>query len=182
MSRVRDLMQTEVISISPGASVVDLIQLLGEKEISGVPVVDDSGDLVGVVSSKDVVGLARELDAVPEAARWGLSLGAPPRDESLLNPPIEGEFFAYYVTPGGGFVDLRDQIREISGNAFEGYTVAEIMTPAPITITPEASLNELAALLKDRKVHRALVVSDGSLVGIVTTMDLLGALADQPGV
>lgn len=48
---------------------------------------------------------------------------------------------------------VRDQIRVIPGNAFEGYTVADIMTPAPITVEPEASLGELAGLLRDRKVH-----------------------------
>jgi CBS domain-containing protein len=179
MTRVKDLMQTEVITVSPWDSVGELIRTLEEGGISGVPVVGGDGKLEGVVSSRDVLRLARDVEEVPEAARWGLSLGATFRDEALVAPPSEGEFFAYYVTPTGGFVDVRDQIREISGNAFEGYTVADIMTPAPITVEPEASLSELAGLLRDRKVHRALVVSESKLVGIVTTTDILGALADR---
>jgi CBS domain-containing protein len=178
MTRVKDMMQTEVITVSSQAPVGVLIRTLEERGISGVPVVNDAGELEGVVSSSDVLRLARDVEEVPEAARWGLSLGAAFREEALVAPPAEGEFFAYYVTPSGGFVDVRDQIREISGNAFEGYTVADIMTPAPITVEPEASLGELAGLLRDRKVHRALVVSGSKLVGIVTTMDILGVLAD----
>jgi CBS domain-containing protein len=179
MTRVKDMMQTDVITVAPGDSVAELIRTLEESRISGVPVVDDADELKGVVSSKDVLRLARDVEEVPEAARWGLAVGAAFRDEALIAPPAEGEFFAYYVTPTGGFVDVRDQIREVAGSAFEGYTVADIMTPAPITVEPEASLPELAGVLRDRKVHRALVVSGGKLVGIVTTMDILTSLADD---
>lgn len=179
MTRVKDMMQTDVITVAPGDSVAELIRTLEESGISGVPVVDDADELKGVVSSKDVLRLARDVEDVPEAARWGLSVGAAFRDEALISPPAEGEFFAYYVTPTGGFVDVRDQIREVAGSAFEGYTVADIMTPAPIAVEPEASLSELAGVLRDRKVHRALVVSGGKLMGIVTTMDILANLADD---
>jgi len=178
MTRVKDIMQPEVITVARGDSVAHLIRTLETRGITGVPVTDEDGGLAGVVSSRDVMRLARDLDEVPEAVRWGLSLGTGPREGLLLDTPEEGEFFAYYVTPQGGFVDVQDRIRELSGDIFEGYRVEDIMTPAPVTVPEDATIQELARLLRDRRIHRALVVRQGKLAGIVTSMDLLGALAD----
>lgn len=178
MTRVRDLMQRNLITAAPSDSVSELIRTLEDAGISGAPVVGAEGALLGVVSSRDVMRLASEMGTVPEALKWGLGLTAPSRGEWLLETPEEGELFAYYVTPGGGFVDVRDRIREIPRDSFEGYSVADIMTPVPFTVTSDATLSELAHLLRTRKVHRALVVDEGRLEGIVTTMDVLRAVEE----
>jgi CBS domain-containing protein len=174
---VRDIMEKDVITIPPSSPVSDLIQRLEASGITGVPVVDEQETLVGVVTSRDVVRLAREMGKVPEAARWGLGMRGPHPEGAFVDSPLEGEFFAYYVTPAGGFVDMRDHIRELPGNAFEGYRVEDIMTAAPVTLGPEATLAEAARLLRDKNVRRALVVSSGKLVGIVTATDILNAVA-----
>jgi CBS domain-containing protein len=179
MPTVRELMQTELITIPPNAPLSDLVELLDRSGITGVPVVDEQETLVGIVTVRDVLRLAREMENVPEAMRWGLGLPGTIQETAFLDLPAEGEFFAYYVTPTGGFVDVRSRIRELPGKVFEGFRVEDIMTPAPVTIDPDASLAELARLLHDRKIHRALVVGNGQLVGIVTTSDVLGHLADE---
>jgi CBS domain-containing protein len=178
MTLVKDIMERDVITIPPRAALWELVERLEESGISGVPVVDEQDTLVGVVSSRDVLRLARELNQVPEAMRWGLGVAAPPREGGFVSTPEGGEFFAYYVTPEGSYVDVRDQIRELPKDVFEGYRVEDIMTPAPFTIGQEATMGELARLLRDQKVHRALVVDSNTLVGIVTTMDLLDVLAE----
>ncbi len=177
MILVADIMERDVVTIPPNASVTELIQTLEEHGIGGAPVVDEQELLVGVVSQRDVMRLAREMEQVPEAMRWGMSVAAPPKDTEYFDTGVEGEFFAYYVTPSGGFVDLRDQIRKLPADAFEGYRVEDIMSPAPHTIPPSATLRELAQLLREREIHRALVVDHRKLVGIVTTSDVLKALA-----
>jgi CBS domain-containing protein len=175
---VRDIMKTEVITIGPDAPVSDLVRKLEKASITGVPVVDEEEEILGVVTSHDVLHLAGDLIAVPEAMQWGLGLGSAPAGTNFVRAPLEGEFFAYYVTPDGKYVDVRDNIRELSGDVFEGYSISEIMTPDPVTIEADASLPEAARLLRDEDVRRALVVSSGKLVGIVTATDIIRAVAE----
>ncbi len=179
MIRVRDLMKTDVATIPPETSVADLVAFLDERAITGAPVVDADEALVGIVSVRDVLHLAREMGEVPEAMRWGMARSAPPQESGFLDPPVEGEFFAYYVTPGGGFVDVRSRIQEVPDTLFDGYRVADIMSTNPVMIPPEASIQDLARLLREKKIHRVLVVDTGHLVGIVTTSDILDHLADS---
>ncbi len=177
MTLARDLMVRDVITVPPNASVADLIHRLDESTISGVPVVDEQETLVGVVSARDVLRLARELSDVPEAMRWGLAVSGPPKETGLIDAPIEGEFFAYYVTPGGEFVDVRDRIRDVPTDSFSGYKVEDIMSPVPLTIHADATVQEVARFLHDHRIHRVLVVDSGRFVGIITTTDLLSEIA-----
>ncbi|CAN5689585.1 hypothetical protein BH23GEM11_BH23GEM11_05050 [soil metagenome] len=178
MDRIREIMESDVITVPPGTPVSELATLLDRAGITGAPVVDDDGVLLGIVTVRDVMRLAREAAEVPEAARWGLGTLLPDEGASRMDLPLEGEFFAYYVTPGGGFVDLRDRIRQLPESVFDGYTVADIMTREPVTTPSSTRIRDLARLLVDRKIHRALVVDDGRLVGIVTSTDVLRAVAE----
>jgi CBS domain-containing protein len=179
MIRVSDLMQTDVATISPRATVAELVEFFDRLGITGAPVVDDQERLVGVVSVRDVVQLAREMGEAPEAMRWGLARAEVSTESPFMDSPLEGEFFAYYVTPSGGFVDVSSQIQEFPQKVFEGYDVETIMTPAPVTLSPDASVQKLARTLRDRKIHRVLVVRDHQLVGIVTTTDILDYVAED---
>ena len=180
MATVHDIMQSEVITIPPNASIRELVELLDQHKITGVPVVDEQEILVGVVSMRDVLRLARDVAEVPEAARWGLGTTLQgPDGGGTGSPPLEGEFFAYYITPHGQYVDVTDQIRSVPEDVFEGYQVEDVMTPAPHTVAPDASAGELARRLLGWKVHRALVSEGDQLRGIVTTTDLLKVLAAE---
>ena len=178
MTLVRDLMQVDLFTIPPVASVADLVRLLDQHGITGVPVVDADELLVGIVTLRDVLRLSRDLSDVPEAVRWGLGThGVADEATAFLDEPVEGELIAYYLTPRGKIVDVRDRIRSLPEGVFDGYAVEDIMTPAPITIGPDEGIAALARLLLNRGIHRALVVESGQLLGIVTTTDLLRAIA-----
>jgi CBS domain-containing protein len=56
--------------------------------------------------------------------------------------------------------------------------VEDVMSHAPITVTGETSLRDLATVLVERRIHRLPVVEDGALVGILTSTDLVQAIAD----
>ena len=64
MDTVRDIMQTELVTVVPDTSVYDLSRLLTEKNVSGAPVVDVDGEVLGVVSMTDVVRLAADETAL----------------------------------------------------------------------------------------------------------------------
>jgi CBS domain-containing protein len=178
VDRVRDIMESEVITVPPTMPVSELASLLDRAGITGVPVVDVSGALKGIVTVRDVMRLARELAEVPEAARWGLGASVADVGTGHLDVPLGGEFFAYFVTPGGGFMDMRDRIRELPDSVFSGYTVEDIMTDDPVTVSADMKMRELAGVLVERRIHRALVVEGGRLVGIATATDVLRSVAE----
>src|SRR5690606_3609534 len=73
---------------------------------------------------------------------------------------------------------------EISGGLEHGilddHTVEEAMTRGPlVSISPEAPANRAAEMMKAEKIHRLPVVDNGKLVGIITTTDLVQAVADR---
>jgi CBS domain-containing protein len=158
--RVSDLMQREVITISRNASVQELAELLQHHSISGVPVVDPHGGVVGVVSASDLVRLAAEQGetpawCVPEEAQPGLS-------GYFVRGPVSSAL-----------------LRRLGESGLDGRLVTDIMMPATFSIRGEATLPELARFLLAAGVHRALVLEHGKLQGIVTTTDVLRAVAGQ---
>ena len=179
MDRIRDIMEPDVITILPEAHVTELTALLDRAGITGAPVVDADEVLVGLVTVRDVVRLAREVLEVPEASRWGMGTTLPENMGIAGDLPLDAEFFAYYVTPGGGFVDMRDQIRKIPEVAFEGYQVRDIMSPDPVSIPSSTLIRDAARTMLDAKIHRCLVVDDGRLQGIVTATDILKTVAGR---
>lgn len=172
---VEDVMNTEVISVRPDLSVAELVELLEEKGITGAPVVDSDGVVVGVVSGTDVARAA--LEEARERSEVG---------EEAAGPPSRGDD----ETPGAYF-------RQPDGLVGEGFAwalparlpktrlavraVREIMTPATFSVRPEATLPELARFLVRAGVHRALVLDGSRLAGLVTSMDVLRIVAEGEG-
>jgi CBS-domain-containing membrane protein len=151
MLQARDIMTQEVVTISPEASVEDLARLLASKKIGGVPVVEADGRLAGVVTQTDLVKRSRDLELPPALNILDLHL--------------------FLETPSG----FKRRLEKMLGD-----TVREVMTPEPITITPDTPVKEIAALMDRKKVHTLPVVEQGKLVGIVGKMDLIRGLARQP--
>jgi CBS domain-containing protein len=149
----RDIMTTEVVSISPETPTSKVAELLGKKGISAVPVVDSAGAPIGMVSEGDLIG---RDEAEREARRdWWLTLLA---EGEMLNP----DFLA----------GLRSPER----------VARDAMSAPVVTIGEETDINEIARLLTAYRIKRVPVVSDGRIVGIVSRADLVRALAAaEPG-
>ena len=174
MLTVRDVMNEDVTTAAPDMSVHQLTRHLADAEVSGMPVVDASGNLMGVVSSTDVVRFASE-DAGVQVART--DLGASDLVQDPSEDVEEVDPFGFFL-PEDSPIQSRVALQHVTESRFDSVTVADIMTPVTFSVEPDMSVTELAGFLVRGRIHRAVVVEGGRLVGIVTSGDVLTAVAD----
>jgi CBS domain-containing protein len=151
----KDLMNPELLTVRDDMTVVDLAEFLVDNEISGAPVEDAEGRLIGVVSLSDV---ARAFTGRDQVVR------AHPEPDYYLRS-WEDRFLP----------------EELAGLrvAESDATVGEIMTPSLLAVDEETPVARVAAKMIDSRVHRLLVTRDRKVVGIVSTIDLLGLLVEE---
>ena len=176
MLTVRDIMKTHLVTAGPDTSVRQLARLLADEEISGAPVVDKNGTLLGVVSATDVVRLAAE-DTDVHVTESTLR----PEHVTIPDPdnPEEPEldplgFFLPEDSPFSG----EDFLNQFTESDLDSVIVGDIMTPVAFSVNPNATVRELAQFLVRGRIHRAIVVDGERLVGIVTSGDVLQAVAE----
>jgi CBS domain-containing protein len=147
---VRDIMDATPITVAPDASVEEVVGALRENELPGVPVVDGDGRCVGIVTEADLVL---------------------PDDEGDLHIP-------HYINLFGGtvFLEPLGRFEQRLRKAFASKAT-DMMTSDPDTVAPETTVQEAARLIHESGHNRLPVVDDGRLVGVVTRLDVLGALA-----
>lgn len=171
---VADIMRETVRTIAPECTVAELIRVLTTERISGVPVADGDGRLLGVVSVTDVIRLLSDHQEEPCGDPLLVATDDPGR-AGTLEPDPQDVLESYLLDAGDRLPDLRRPGNETS--LLAETAVEEIMTPATFTISPDASITELADFLTRGGIHRTLVVDKGSLMGIVTAVDIVRAVA-----
>jgi CBS domain-containing protein len=149
---VRDIMDAEPVTVSPTDDVETVVRILRGHELPGVPVVNEGGRCVGIVTEADLV-LADE--------------------QGDLHIPHYIELFGGVV-----FLEPLHRFEERLKKAFAS-TVADLMTEDPVTIEPDASVAEAGRLIVRRGHNRLPVVEHGRLVGVVTRVDVLEALTRE---
>ncbi|HET9438859.1 MAG TPA: CBS domain-containing protein [Longimicrobiales bacterium] len=160
---VRDIMQTEIVTVRPATDVRDLVQLMARHRISGMPVIDPAGNIAGVVSATDVLALAAYgADASRGEGSWSNDEGA--QDEETAD---------YWRTTDAPL----ELVMTYATNVPE-YRVEDIMTPAAFSVTSTTTVPELARFLLRGRIHRALVIDEDQLVGLVSAFDVLRAVGE----
>ena len=154
-STAGDVMNTSVVTVQEDVTVRELAALLTENEITGAPVVNQRGRLVGVVSVTDIAQSAAEGGDFSPRGDGGLF-----RRHDLEGRASRGE--------------LRDLHVETAG-----LPVRDIMTPTVFTVPEHTPVAKLAQTMISGRIHRLLVTRHGRVVGIVTALDLLKLLADR---
>jgi CBS domain-containing protein len=146
---VRDIMDAGPVTVRPTDDVETVVRILRSHELPGVPVVNEGGRCVGIVTEADLV-LADE--------------------QGDLHIP-------HYIELFGGVVFL-EPLRRFEGRLKKALasTVADLMSEDPVTIEPDASVAEAGRLIVRRGHNRLPVVEHGRLVGVVTRVDVLDAL------
>ena len=173
MLKVRDIMVTEVLTVTPDTPVRRLTRLLADEEISGAPVVNEAGKPLGVVSATDVVRLAADDTDVrvgTSQARNRTTTPDPDGEEPDEDP------YGFFLPEDSPFAAER-LLGQIPESEFDAATVADIMTPVSFTVGPDTEVSELADFLVRGRIHRAVVVESDRLVGIITSGDVLRAVA-----
>jgi CBS domain-containing protein len=141
-------MQAEVVTIGPDATVRELADLLATRKISGVPVVDGEGTVVGVVTEGDIV-----------------------LQDAGLHFPHYIQFLDSTI-----YLESVSKFEERFRRTF-GTKVADIMSAEVVTVAPDASVYDVATMMADRDVNRVPVLELGRLVGIITRADVVKAIA-----
>ena len=152
MATVADIMERDPIAVGRDDDVESVIRVLREHELPGVPVVDGSGELVGIITENDLILRDEQAD---------------------LHLP-------HHLDIMGGVIYLESMkhFEERITKAFASKA-EDMMTADPITVTPDAPVEEAAKLIANHKHNRLPVVDDdGRLVGVVTRLDVLDAITE----
>lgn len=179
MITLRSIMTTDVTTVRPDSSLRDVVEILASEHISGVPVVD-GGSVVGVVSSTDVLEFETDTPGVPVEHQSSMQRGTWPEPDLMT---LDGDqpaaaFFTHYWDDAGA--DVTERFRETDGpewDVLEEHTVDEIMTRSVFTLSAETDVTVAARQMLERGVHRILVSEGDRLVGLVSTTDMVRAVA-----
>ena len=148
--QVADIMEADPVTVQPHTPVEEVLRLMGEHDLPGLPVVNDAGKPIGIITEADLVLSGEDAD---------------------LHLP-------HYVQLFGGLIFLEsvgkfeERLRKAAASK-----ARDMMTADPVTIEASASAREAAKLIADTGHNRLPVVEGGRLVGVVTRADVLQALA-----
>lgn len=150
MLTAKDIMTKNVITVTPDTTLEKLAAILVKNEISGVPVVDDSGTLYGIVTENDLISQNKRLHI--------------PTVVSFLDAAI-------YLESSKKF---EEQVKRLTAT-----TVKEICTRKVATISEDVSVVDIATIMDEKKVHLLPVVKAGKVIGVVGKRDMVKAVARQ---
>ena len=148
--RVGDIMSTDVVTVSPDTPVYQIARLMSKHDISGLPVVDENERVLGVIT---------ELDMIVRNTRFKV-----PNFIMVLDSII------YLETPK----HFQERLQHVLG-----VTAREIMSQPAVTIAPDATIEELAGVMVDRRMNPLPVVENDRLVGIISRSDIIRLMAQE---
>jgi CBS domain-containing protein len=147
----KEIMHRKVIKVAPDMTLREVAKVFIDRHISGAPVVNHEGQLVGVVSQTDLVRQEREAAAAAEV-------------------PL------YYVAHEPSYKRAGMHVEDP-----EFSRVRDVMTPKLISAEEDTPIRELARRMLRKRIHRIIITKRGKLSGIVTTSDMLKAWVGNGG-
>ena len=157
VTTAKDIMQTDVVTVGSDDSLSSVYRLFAAAEISGAPVVDELGTIVGVVSVRDLMRATRE--------EQGSSF-------------VDSNYFRDgFFDAGGSCLMTGDDFEETLSQRM----VSEIMTAGVVAVAPNTPVSEIVKTILSDGIHRVLVVArrrcKDALVGLISLLDLVALLA-----
>ena len=152
-SPVSEVMTTEVLTFTPDDNVGDAMRTLVDRGIDGAPVVTADGEVVGMLSTGDLIVQESRLHFPTVISLLGATLELPSSKRQFDE-------------------DLRQTL---------GSTVGQVMKADPITIGADDTVEEAATLMHEHDISRLPVLGDAGLVGIVARVDILRSIIRDDG-
>jgi len=147
MRTAKDIMSSQVVTVTPDTDINEAAGILLEKGFNGLLVVNEKGDLQGILCQSDLVAQQREF-------------------------PLPSIF-----TVLGGFVALTSLSQlQRAVDKMAATKVVQAMTVNPVTVTPDTPVHKVADLMVDKQFHTIPVLEDGKLVGVIGKSDMLRLL------
>jgi len=147
MLKATDIMTKEIVTVSPETEITAAAKLMFEHHFNGLPVVDETGSLLGIICQDDLIIQQKK---VPIPSFFTL---------------LDG------IIPLVSYKKIEKEVEKIVAT-----TVAQAMISNPITVNPETSLEDIASLMLKNNVHTLPVLDQGRLVGIIGKEDILRTL------
>ncbi|NTU42518.1 MAG: CBS domain-containing protein [Nitrospirales bacterium] len=148
MLKAKDIMTTDVITVKAATTIPELAKILMEHRISGAPVVDDEGSLMGIVTENDLIT----------------------QNKRLHIPTVMRLFDAYIVLESPS--KMEKEIKRMAGS-----TVGEVCSGEVFTVTEDTPVEEIATIMSERMIHLIPVVEGKKVKGIIGKMDLIKGMA-----
>ena len=147
MKKATDIMTSNVITVTTETSVQELARILSHNNISGVPVVDNAGNLIGVVTENDLIDQTKKLHI--------------PTVVTILDSIF------YLENPDR----MEKEMKKIAGT-----TVLDIYSSDPVTVNEETTLDEIATIMAEKNIHTLPVVRERKLIGVIGKKDIIKTL------
>lgn len=148
MLKAKDIMTRDVITVTPSTTIEDLAHILIDHNISGAPVVDERGALLGIVTENDLIS----------------------KNKRLHIPTIMRLFDAYIMLESPATIEK--EIRKMAA-----VTVNDIFIKDAVSVSEETSVEEIATIMSEKKAYLIPVVAGGKIAGIIGKMDLIKGIA-----
>ena len=154
MIKASDIMNSNVLSIGPHASVEEAVKILSQNQISGLPVVDDKNRLIGIITERDIVVFSSDLHIIPlmSSSNWI----SPYTDVSKISSSKRGF------------------------ELISKTNVEKVMTKKLYDVTGDSNWFEIVKIMKSGKInHIPVVDKERKLIGIITRTDMLNYIAEH---
>lgn len=147
MSKARDLMSKDVLTVTPETSITEAAQNLLQHHINGMPVVDEDNSVVGIICQSDIITQQKNL-------------------------PLPTVFTLFDgIIPIYSMSHMEKEVQKMAAT-----TVEQAMTPDPVTVHPDTEIEDIAEIMVRKNYHTIPVVQDKKLVGILGKEDVLKTL------
>ena len=148
MLKAKDIMTKDVITVSPATTLEDLAHILIKHNISGAPVVNDDGALIGIVTENDLIS----------------------KNKRLHIPTVMRLFDAYIMLESPATIEK--EIRRMVA-----VTVNDICTKEVVSVSEETTVEEIATAMSEKKAYLIPVTVGNKVVGIIGKMDIIKGIA-----